>query len=139
MKTQFKKLRPEATIPTRGTAFSAGFDMYSINNISVLPGEQVKIPTGIACAIPQGHAGFVWARSSVAVNYGVDVHAGLIDSDYRGEIHVCLINHGKNAFDILKGDRVAQMVVSPVLLESEEVGELSDPFTRSGGFGSTGV
>ena len=139
MKTQFKKLTKEAVIPTRATDGSAGFDLYAINNLSILPGDKVKIPTGIACAIPERYAGFIWARSGLAVKHGIDIHAGLIDSDYRGEIHACLVNHGKFTVDICQGERIAQMVVSPVLLESEQVNELSDPLTRSGGFGSTGA
>lgn len=139
MKTQFKKLLPEATIPTRATEGSAGFDLYAVNTLSILPNAHVKIPTGIACAIPESYAGFVWPRSGLAVKHGVDVHAGLIDSDYRGELHVCLINHGKTIIDIRKGERIAQLVVSPVLLIAEAVENLSDPKTRSGGFGSTGA
>jgi len=139
MKTQFKKLHDDAVIPTRATEGSAGFDMYAINTFSILSGAQVKIPTGIACAIPENNAGFIWPRSSLAVKHGVNKHAGLVDSDYRGEIHVCLINHGKDIIDIRKGDRIAQMVIQPVVLDSEEVTELDDPQTRTGGFGSTGV
>ena len=139
MKTQFKKLIPEAIIPTRATYGSAGFDLYAVNTFSILPKAHVKIPTGIACAIPENYGGFIWPRSGLAVKHGINKHAGLVDSDYRGEIHVCLINHGKDIIDIRKGDRIAQMVVQPVLLDAEEVTELDDPKTRDGGFGSTGV
>lgn len=137
---QFKKLTSDAITPTRATDGSAGFDLYAVNNLSILPGAQVKIPTGIACAIPENNAGFIWPRSGLAVKFGINIHAGLIDSDYRGEIHVCLINHGKNIIDIRKGERIAQLVVSPVLLMSEAVDNLSDPGTRGvGSFGSTGA
>lgn len=135
---QFQLLNNYATAPTRATDGSAGFDLYSTDNYTIWPGAHVKISTGVAMAIPQGNAGFIWPRSGLATKHGFDLLAGLIDSDYRSELHVCGINHGERNIEIRRGDRIAQIVVSPVMLLAEMVGELDDPGTRVGGFGSTG-
>lgn len=135
----FQRTDPEATTPTRATDGSAGFDFYALSRVDIFPGAVAKIPTGIKVAIPEGHAGFMWPRSGLAVKQGLDLLAGLIDSDYRGEIHVAAINHGERMIEIRPGDRIAQMVVGPVMYEAEEVDSLPDPGTRTGGFGSTGV
>lgn len=136
---QFQLLNNYATAPTRATDGSAGFDLYSTDNYDIWPGAHVKIATGVAMAIPRGNAGFIWPRSGMATKHGFDLLAGLVDADYRGELHVCGINHGDKRIEIRRGDRIAQIVVSPVMLLAEMVDELDDPGTRSGGFGSTGV
>lgn len=136
---KFKKLHELAKIPARATAGSAGFDLYAIEHCIIWPFAQVKIATGIATAIPDGYAGFVWPRSGMAVKHGINKHAGLIDSDYRGEIHVCLINHGDKMVEIYPGDRIAQLVVSAVMTDAIEVDGLDDTERGVGGFGSTGA
>lgn len=139
MTVLFKLDHPDAKEPTRATDGSAGFDFYALERMEIWPGARVKIPTGVKCAIPEGYAGFMWPRSGLAVKYGLDRLAGLIDSDYRGTIHVAAINHGDRMIEIQKGERIAQMVVGPYLALARMVDELPDPGTRSGGFGSTGA
>lgn len=136
---QFKLLHNYATEPTRATDGSAGFDLYATDNHTVWPGARVKIPTGIQMAIPDGYAGFVWPRSGMAVKHGFDILAGLIDSDFRGEVMVAGINHGDRMIEVKRGDRVAQIVFSPVMTEAAAVDDLDDTSRGAGGFGSTGA
>lgn len=136
---QFKRTDPNAKVPTRATDGSAGFDFYALSRVDIFPGAMVKIPTGVCVAIPEGHAGFMWPRSGLAIKQGLDLLAGLIDADYRDEVHVAAINHGERMIEIRPGDRIAQMVVGPVMYEAIEVDDLANPGTRAGGFGSTGA
>ena len=136
---ELKLLHNYATKPTRATPGSAGFDLYATDNHTVWPGARVKIPTGIQMAIPEGYAGFVWPRSGMAVKHGFDILAGLIDSDFRGEVMVAGINHGDRMIEIKRGDRVAQIVFSPVMTEAVAVDDLGDTSRGAGGFGSTGL
>ena len=136
---KFKTLHNYATEPTRATGGSAGFDLYAVDNVTVWPGAHVKIGTGIAMAVPEGYAGFLWPRSGLATKHGFDLLAGLVDSDYRGESHVCGINHGDKPIAIRCGDRIAQIVVSPVMVLAKVVDELDDTERGAGGFGSTGL
>lgn len=134
-----KLLNEKAKAPKQGTPGSAGLDLYATDHAIISPGAHVKIPTGVAVQIPGDHAGFIWPRSGLATKHGFDLLAGLVDSDYRGEIHVCGINHGDQAIEIHPGDRIAQLVVGPVMTLIEVCENLDDPKTRAGGFGSTGV
>ena len=138
-----KKLRPNAKLPTYGSAEAAGADLYSCLEQDVLihPGESVFIPTGLAMEIPKGCAGLIYARSGLACKRGLAPanKVGVIDSDYRGEFIVVLHNHGNQAQTVSHGERIAQLVITPVLTPAyEEVDELSDTQRASGGFGSTG-
>ena len=133
-----KKMTETATIPTRGSEQAAGLDLYAHGNFVVKAGTHAIIPTGVALAIPDGYCGQVWPRSGVSVRYGVDVLAGVIDSDYIGEIKVVL-QAGAHDFEINQGDRVAQMLIVPVsMLQCVEVDNLDDTERGAGGFGSTG-
>lgn len=136
---KFKTLNNYATAPTRATDGSAGFDLYSTDNYTIWPGAHVKIATGVAMSIPKDCAGFIWPRSGLATKHGFDLLAGLVDSDYRGELHVCGINHGDRAIEVKRGDRIAQIVVSPIVTLARMVDELDDTDRGSGGFGSTGA
>jgi len=136
---KYKLLHNYATEPARATEGSAGFDLYATDNHQVWPGAQVKIPTGISLDIPEGYAGFIWPRSGMAVKYGFDILAGLIDSDFRGEIMVAAINHGERPIEIRRGDRVAQIVFSPVLTLAAMTDDIEETERGAGGFGSTGV
>ncbi len=140
---RFTKLKPEASAPTYGSAGAAGADLYACidGDIIVGPHETVMIPTGIAAAIPEGYAGYVFARSGAASKRGLAPanKVGVIDSDYRGEIIVALHNHSGESAAVSPGERVAQLVVSPVLAPLFcETDELGDTERGSGGFGSTG-
>ena len=138
-----KKLRPNACLPTYGTEFSAGADLYACleDPVTVEPGQTVAIPTGIAMEVPVGCAGLVYARSGLGVKRGLAPanKVGVIDSDYRGEIMVMLHNHGSVPQTLQPGERVAQILITPVLTPAyEEVDALTDTKRGAGGFGSTG-
>ena len=138
-----KKLKDNAILPTYGSAGAAGADLYACLDeaVTILPDETVWIPTGIALEVPAGCAGLVYARSSLGVKRGLAPanKVGVIDSDYRGEIRVVLLNHGKEPQTIFSGERVAQFIITPVLSPSyEEAEDLSDTQRSTGGFGSTG-
>lgn len=139
---EFKKLNENAVTPTFGTEFSAGADLYSAEEeIVINPGETKFIGTGLATAIPEGTVGLIYARSGLACKKGLAPanKVGVIDSDYRGEIKVALHNHGKDAQTVLKGERVAQMVITPYFkVDYVEVDSLSETLRGDGGFGSTG-
>lgn len=140
MKLQFKRLHPDAQLPRRQSEYAAGYDLHSVETVKLYPGQRQAIRTGIAVALPEGTAGFLWPRSGMAVKQGADRLAGLVDADYRGEVLVALINHGLADIDIKSGDRIGQMVVSPVLTpEPEWAEELPDTVRGEGGFGSSGA
>lgn len=138
-----KKLRENAIIPTFGSAEAAGADLYACLDaeVTVAPGQSVFIPTGLSMEIPKGCAGLIYARSGIACKRGLAPanKVGVIDSDYRGEFIVVLHNHGKEPQTVYHGERIAQLVITPVLIPVyEEVSELSDTARAQGGFGSTG-
>ncbi len=143
MKLKIKQMREGAVIPKRATAESAGLDLsaYLDRDVVINPGEIVKIPTGIAIGLEKETVGLVYPRSGLASKHGITLAncVGVIDSDYRGEILVPVTNHSKVPFTIQNGDRIAQLVISPVLLpEIEEAEELDETERGAGGFGSTG-
>lgn len=141
---KIKRLSKNAIIPTRATSGSAGYDLYACieEEVTVLPGEHVLIPTGIAIQLPDsGYAAMVYARSGLAIKHGLGLlnGVGVIDSDYTGEIKVGLINQGHEPYTISQNERIAQLiihnVVCPELCEVESLGETE---RGEGGFGSTG-
>ncbi len=128
-------------LPAYATAGSAGMDVVSAETVSIRPGGRHAVATGLSMAIPNGYEIQVRPRSGLALKHGITVPntPGTIDSDYRGELKVILINHGNDSFAIQRGDRVAQLVLAPVIQASwEEVDELDDTSRGTGGFGSTG-
>ena len=138
-----KKLNPTAKLPTYGSADAAGADLYACleGPVTIAPGETAWIPTGIALEVPKGCAGLVYARSSMGAKRGLAPakKVGVIDSDYRGEIRVVLLNHGKVIQTVEPGVRVAQFVITPILTPVyEEAEELTESGRGAGGFGSTG-
>lgn len=135
-----KLLDENAIAPTRASNGAAGFDLYSAETVTLWPRERSLIATGVAVSIPDGMAGMIWPRSGLASRHGLDVMAGLIDSDYRGEVKVMLINHGSHDVTLNKGDRIAQLVCQPVCVSAVVVVDDLDETERgNGGFGSTGV
>jgi dUTP pyrophosphatase len=125
--------------PRRGSAHAAGADLCAAAEVTLAPGERRLVPTGLRVAIPDGHVGLVWPRSGLAVRDGIDTMAGVIDSDYRGEVQVLLINHGQGDFRIRPGDRIAQLLIQRVEpAEFEPAAELPASGRGEGGFGSTG-
>ncbi len=138
-----KRLRPDAKLPTYGSAGAAGADLYACleEAVTIAPGETAFIPTGIAVEIPQGYAGLVYARSGLACKRGLAPanKVGVVDSDYRGEILVVLHNHGSVAQTICSGERVAQLLVTPVLTPEYSWADcLTETERSTSGFGSTG-
>ena len=143
VKVLFKRLNPKAQIPKYKTDGSSGLDLMALINdpIKIKSQESVLIPTGISVAIPKDTEIQIRPRSGLAAKYNISVlnTPGTIDSDYRGEIKVILFNHGKEEFTVNNNDRIAQMVLIPILkLEFEEVDHLPETLRGSGGFGSTG-
>lgn len=128
-------------LPAYATAGAAGMDVVSAEEVTLAPGARHAVATGLALAIPAGYEVQVRPRSGLALKHGITVPntPGTIDSDYRGELKVILINHGSQPFVIARGDRVAQLVLAPVTRAFwQEVSELEDTARGSGGFGSTG-
>lgn len=145
MNIKVKKLNKDAKLPFRATEGSAGADLFACisEDIILKPYERRLIPTGLAVELNDKNSGaFIFPRSSVAFKSGVSLAncVGVVDSDYRGEVCVPLINHSENDFIIHNGDRIAQLVILPVIIpEFEEIDELNDTKRGAGGFGSTGV
>jgi len=138
---QIQRLRPEASLPGRAYAGDAGLDLAAVERAVLRPGERAVVPTGIAVAIPEGFAGFVQARSGLAMRHGIAVvnSPGLVDSGYRGELRVILLNTDRDeTFVVEAGDRIAQLVVLPVPeLDLVEVEELPESERSVRGFGSS--
>lgn len=139
-----KKLHPQAILPAYQTEFAAGMDLHAALNqtLSLDPGERILVPTGIAMAIPPGFEGQVRPRSGLALKKGLSMvnSPGTIDSDYRGEVGIILINHGQERILIEPGDRIAQLVIAPVQrVRLEWVEELDVTGRNGGGFGHTGT
>lgn len=142
-KLSITKLNPNAILPERKTEGSVGFDISACleNEVTVKPGETEKIGIGIAIALEQGYAAFIYARSGLGINYGITPAncVGVIDSDYRGEIIVGLRNSSTEPFRVKHGDRIAQMIINKCELPKLELCESLDETKRGeGGFGSTG-
>ena len=138
-----KKLKASAKLPTYGSAGAAGADLYACleESVVIAPGQTVMIPTGLAMEIPEGCAGLIYARSGLACKQGLAPanKVGVVDSDYRGEFMVALHNHGDAERTVSHGERIAQLVITPVLTPGfTEVDELTDTARAGGGFGSTG-
>ncbi len=143
MKIQIKKLNENAIIPTRGSAYAAGYDLYAALDAPVMigAGETVKIGTGLSIAVPEGYFGAIFARSGLAAKEGLRPAncVGVADSDYRGEYIVALHNDSAEPRTVTPGERIAQLVVMPYLsVEFEEAETLSETERGEGGFGSTG-
>ena len=139
---KIKKLDEKAIIPTYGTEYSAGADLYALldEDLEIKPGETVMIGTGLAMAIPTGYAGLIYARSSLGSKKGLAPanKVGVVDSDYRGEIKVPLFNQSKETQIIAKNERIAQIIFTPYLkVNFQETNELDDTTRGTGGFGST--
>ena len=135
---------PASPLPRYMTPHAAGMDLFASldANITLLPGERALVPTGLALAIPEGYEAQIRPRSGLALHHGITLvnSPGTIDSDYRGEICVIIINHGKEPFTVKNGDRIAQMVFAQFArADLQEVPELSETLRNDGGFGHTGV
>ena len=144
MKIRIKKLNEKALVPTYGSEYSAGADLYALLDeaIEIKPHQTVFVHTGISVEIPEGYCGLVFARSSMGAKRGLAPanKVGVIDADYRGEIMVALHNHSEITATVEPTERIAQLAIVPFLkAEFEEADELSDTLRGAGGFGSTGT
>ena len=132
-------VNPDSVTPTKGSVESAGYDLYSCEDTVVGTQSHLLVKTGIKVGLPLGTYGRVAPRSGLAYKKGIDVGAGVIDRDYTGEVGVILFNHGSEPFEVKKGDRIAQLVITKIEnCELELVDEMKDTDRGDGGFGSTG-
>ncbi|OGI86106.1 hypothetical protein A3A01_01635 [Candidatus Nomurabacteria bacterium RIFCSPLOWO2_01_FULL_39_17] len=139
MKIKVKKLREDAKLPTHGHPGDAGVDFYAIEKVVFAPGKQARVHTGIAIEIPEEHVGLIWDKSSISFNLGLKVFGGVIDSGYRGEIIMCLLNTSDKEVIIEKGHKVAQMIIQKFEhCEIVEVNEITETVRGAGREGSTG-
>ena len=137
---KYKRIHPDAKIPSYAHEGDAGMDLYSVEDYVLKPGEKIIVKTGIATEMPEGYFGSIRDRSGLAARYAIHVLAGVIDCNYRGEIGVVIINLGKEEFSISKGDRIAQVLIQTVEhVNILEVNELSETSRGKDGFGSTGI
>jgi dUTP pyrophosphatase len=137
---KFLRLDPDAILPSRGSASSAGLDLHSIEDVLLESGMRKGISTGLAIAVPDGHYGRIAPRSGLAVRNGLDVLAGVVDADYRGELKCIVINLGTESVSLKKGDRIAQLIIEKIELLDPVWSDSLDDTERSGrGFGSSGT
>ncbi len=135
---RFKQLDPKAVLPARGSALAAGLDLCSIEDVELQPKQRAMVPTGLAVAIPPGFYGRVAPRSGLAAKNGLDVLAGVIDSDYRGEIRCVLYNTGEQTISLPAGSKICQLIVEQIITpEAMWVNDLDQTARGAGGFGST--
>lgn len=136
---RFKQLDPKAVLPTRGSSFAAGLDICSIEDVVIGPRQRGVARTGLAVAIPHGFYGRVAPRSGLAVKQGLDVLAGVIDSDYRGELCCVLYNTGDTAIELPAGSKICQLIIEKIITpQATWVSDLDETARGAGGFGSTG-
>jgi len=129
----------DGALPEYATEGAAGADLRASEAVTLAPGARSAVPTGLHLEIPAGHVGLVWPRSGLAVRHGIDTLAGVIDSDYRGEVKVVLVNHGPEPLAIAAGDRIAQLLVQPVARVRFTRAALAPSGRGPAGFGSTGA
>jgi dUTP pyrophosphatase len=138
VKIKVKKLHPDAKIPHYEYQNSAGLELTSIQHACLEQGQRMLIKTGLAIEVPDGYVSLIWPRSGLSVKKGTDILAGVIDSGYRGEYGVVLLNTGYDDLVIKPGDRIAQLLIQPIVnVDIEEVSELSESTRGENGFGST--
>lgn len=139
MDIKLKFLSDNAVLPSRGSDEAAGYDLYSAQNGEVDPLKRILIKTNISIAIPKGYYGRIAPRSGLAYKNGIDVMAGVIDADYRGDVGVILFNSGMEAFTFKKGDRIAQLIIEKCHdVDWVQTDDLSDTARGEGGYGHTG-
>ncbi len=140
MNLAIKKLLPEATLPQYAHDTDAGMDLCSVEQLTVHPQERVLVSTGIALAIPTGYVGLVWDKSGIATKTGLTTLAGVIDSGYRGELKIALLNTSTENYTIVPGQKIAQLLIQPIMHPVlREVDSLPATERGDGGFGSTGL
>jgi len=140
MSLRVKRLSDDSFLPKRGTQFAAGLDLFSPINATINPNDRLLVKLDISLELENGTLGHILPRSSLSLKNGIHIGAGIIDSDYRGNVGVLLFNLSSETFHIKRGDRIAQLIVKRYeILDPEEIFESSSTERGSGGFGSTGV
>lgn len=140
VKIKIKKLHPDAIIPHYNHEGDAGMDVYAIEDVVLWPNEPVGVPTGISMELPKGYVALIWDKSGLALKEGIKTMAGVGDSNYRGEYKIVLLNTTNQYYYVKKGQKIAQILIQPIMkAEIEEVSELSNTTRGKGGFGSTGL
>jgi dUTP pyrophosphatase len=136
---KIKRLREDAKIPSYAHPGDAGLDLYAVEDATLVPNERAVVPTGIAMEIPEGHVGLIWDKSGLSIKHGLKTLGGVVDSGYRGEVMVGIVNLSDAGYTIRKGEKVAQMIIQrKETIEVEEVEELGGTARGERGFGSTG-
>lgn len=139
MKLKVKKLKDDAKLPTKGHPGDAGIDFYSVENVFFEPGMQMRVPTGISIEIPEGYVGLIWDKSGISFNQGLKIMGGVIDCGYRGEIIMSMYNTTTKKQAILKGNKIAQMIIQKFeecdIVESKELTETVRGEKREGSTG----
>lgn len=134
-----KRLHPDAILPRRETPEAAGLDLFAVEDKTIRARRHDVVPTGIAVALPPNCVGLIWPRSGLAFRNGIDTLAGVVDSDYRGEVRVVLMNHADEDYAVKKGDRIAQLLVQKIeRLATVETDHLPESHRSDKGFGSSG-
>jgi dUTP pyrophosphatase len=135
----FKRLDPNAVLPTRGSLLAAGLDIYALEDLTIPPGDRVLARTGLAVAIPEGYYGRLAPRSGLATKQGLDTLAGVIDADYRGEILCLLYNAGDETIQLSAQSKICQLIIEKIITpDAAWADDISDTERGDGGFGSTG-
>jgi dUTP pyrophosphatase len=140
IRIKVKKIHPEAVIPQYAHPGDAGMDLYSVEDTIIKAGERAIVGTGLSIELPEGYVSLIWDKSGVAAKNGIKTMAGVLEHTYRGEYKIVMFNTSKDNFEIKKGQKIAQVLIQPIMTaEVEEVKDLSDTARGAGGFGSTGV
>jgi dUTP pyrophosphatase len=134
-----KKIHPDAKLPSYAHTGDAGFDLFAPQDVSLAPGERMGIPSGIAMEVPDGYVGLIWDKSGLSIKNGLKILGGVLDSGFRGEIIIGVMNLSREAYMFEKGHKIAQMLIQKVERpEIIEIDELTETERGAGGFGSTG-
>lgn len=140
MKLFVQKLDADAKLPLRAYPSDAGMDVFALEETTIAPGAKALLRTGLKLVIPEGYAGFVWDKSGLALKHHLTTLAGVIDSNYRGELQVVLTNLGAQEYKVEKGSKIAQLIIMPIAAPDIEETAVSDDTDRgAAGFGSTGT
>lgn len=139
MKVKIKKIHPAAVIPRYAHPGDAGLDLFTVKSLELEPRERKSVPLGLAVEIPDGYVGLIWDKSGLSHKYGIKSFGGVVDSGYRGEIHIGVINLSDKFFSFEKGHKIGQLLIQKIeRIEFEEADKLADSSRGGDGFGSTG-
>lgn len=139
MKLKVKKINPEIKLPSYAKPGDAGMDIFVAENVTINPGESIGIKSGLAFEVPEGCVGLLWDKSGLSIKHGIKILGGVLDSGFRGEVVVGVINLGKEPYTFEKGHKLTQLLIQPIInVDIEEVESLSETERGEGGLGSTG-